>query len=178
MKKDIMRALLGVVVLAVLGCTPTLNWREVRDPDGHWTALFPGKPAQLTRVLEVPGATGEPLSGVTLSLWSTRVSDQTFTIGRAAAPGVSPERLRTALVQARLANIRAALPDGSAEDRPIDAHGQMRLDPKAEPVQARLTMRTVVAGDQVLEAIVAGPASSFDEEAAETFLRSARLGPP
>lgn len=36
---------------AVSGCTPRLNWRVVRHPEGLWQASFPGKPVSFTRQL-------------------------------------------------------------------------------------------------------------------------------
>lgn len=40
-------AVVGATAMAA--CTPTLDWRDVRDPQGHWTAQLPCKPVTVTR---------------------------------------------------------------------------------------------------------------------------------
>lgn len=34
---------------ALAACAPTLDWRDVRDPQGRWTAQLPCKPVTVTR---------------------------------------------------------------------------------------------------------------------------------
>jgi hypothetical protein len=73
-----------VLALAVLGCSPALDWREVR-PDDALMLLFPCKPERHTRQVTIEG---ERLS---MSLASCAADGQTFALAFLDAP--SPERL-------------------------------------------------------------------------------------
>ncbi len=175
--QSIMRVLSGLLVTGLMGCTPAHNWREVHHPDGLWSATFPDKPVQVARVVQVPTADGDTLTGVSMSLWSSRVGEQTFTIGVTESKNHPVSQLQSALIHARLKNIGADTSPAVSGDasQNIDRMGQMRLDPNGPSVQARLMLRTKTHGTQVIEAIVAGPIGDFDAEAAETFIQSARL---
>jgi hypothetical protein len=158
------------VALCLTACTPAFNWREVQHPDGLWSATFPDKPLQVTRTLSLPQAEAEPIQGVTVTLWSSRVGEQTFTISLSEAPEIEPEVLRNALARARRLNIGLTQAPKAPGEEQI---GTMRLDPSGPQVPARLQMKSQVVAGQVLEAIVAGPLDGFDVQAAETFLQSA-----
>jgi len=177
----IMRVFSGLMLLALLGCTPALNWRVVHHPDGIWSATFPDKPVQVTRTVNIPSQGDEVLAEIAMTLWSVRIQEQTFTIGVSEPARYTPTQLRSALMFSRLKNIGAD-PDStlagalaSPASAVLSASGLMQLDPSGPAVKARLLMRTEVQGNRVVEALVAGPAQSFDDEAAETFLQSARL---
>ena len=43
--------LLAVIFLLVVACSPRLNWRTVQSPEQRYTALFPGKPDKLNRLI-------------------------------------------------------------------------------------------------------------------------------
>ena len=43
--------LLAVIILLVVACSPRLNWRTVQSPEQRYTALFPGKPDKLDRLI-------------------------------------------------------------------------------------------------------------------------------
>ncbi|MEY3572814.1 MAG: hypothetical protein RJA77_729 [Pseudomonadota bacterium] len=179
--QTIMRAFSGLLLLGLLGCTPALNWRIVHHPDGLWSATFPDKPVQVTRSVNMPTESGETLTAVSMTLWSVRIQEQTFTIGVSESARYTPSQLRSALMFSRLKNIGADLAStlSGAKLLPtnavLSATGEMQLKPSEPAVKARLMMRTEVQGNRVVEALVAGPAQGFDDEAAETFLQSARL---
>jgi len=43
--------LLAVIFLSLVACSPRLNWRTVQSPEQRYTALFPGKPDKLERLI-------------------------------------------------------------------------------------------------------------------------------
>ena len=192
----------GLLALPLLvGCTPRLNWRDIRHPEGFWRASFPGKPVSYTRQLALqhtvepqdPLITSQPHPSVSplpaelslpfsLTLWAVAIDEQRFTIGlaqpsRPASP-VQLRRLALGLEQAMVRNISGTFssaprsgPPGN-NPVPLEALGQVSLSASGALVPARLRMRTWVTAAHVVEALVVGPQISFEEEAVDQFLMS------
>jgi hypothetical protein len=85
----------SVVVLALVACSPVLDWREAHPAEGL-TVLFPCKPDQFTRQVPIAGA---PQA---MTLWSCSAGDLTFAVSQveASEPARVPvllQSLRTAL---------------------------------------------------------------------------------
>ena len=211
---------------AVSGCTPRLNWRVVRHPEGLWQASFPGKPVSFTRQLELRTAllsggdshAGFPKNGQTkrpslhdtahdtpvimprqasdqaaslqdasalpfsLTLWAVVVDEQRFTLGLAQPlAAAEPPRLRLlsrGLELAMVRNISGSQTSATTEQRThraTSATGSIRLSAAGEPLPARLAMRTWVTPSYVVEAMVVGPESGFEPEAADQFLASVQV---
>jgi hypothetical protein len=193
------------VALGLNGCTPRLNWREVRHADGLWRASFPGKPVSFGRDLALrtdkPGSLGEivPRASVTavpdgsvtwlpfsLTLWAVVIDEQRYTLGLAqpAAPVEEPllTRMAHALEAAMVRNIAGdssitpgvsqTQSGGSPGSQVITATGVIPDASGKTSLPARLQMRTWVAPSFVIEALVVGPQSSFESDAAEQFLSS------
>ena len=189
--------------LLVSGCTPRLNWREVRDPQGLWTASFPAKPVSVSRTLSLP--MGNQPQVIRLTLWAAMIDEQRFTLGVAEpqAPTV-PETLQglaRSLEEAMLRNIegtriqpatmQAATPgsiaekesgresrNGGGDRQTLWATGSLRLERASAPLPASLAMRTWIRPPHVIEAQVVGPREGFEQEAAEQFLSSVVIVPP
>lgn len=89
-------ALPVVLALACLGCSPALDWREVR-PDDALLLLFPCKPERHTRQVAIEG------QRVSMSLASCAADGQTFAL--AYLDAASPDRL-DALMQALQKGLR------------------------------------------------------------------------
>ena len=54
--KSFLAASFGLCLAALLACAPALNWREVRMPSSHVSALFPCKPDHFVRQVVLVGA--------------------------------------------------------------------------------------------------------------------------
>lgn len=211
---------------AVSGCTPRLNWRVVRHPEGLWQASFPGKPVSFTRQLVLRTALpagGDSHSGrpqneqakrdglpdtahetpvimprqgsdqaaslqdesalpFSLTLWAVVVDEQRFTLGLAQPlAAAEPPRLRLlarGLELAMVRNISGSQTSATTEQRThraTSATGSIRLSAAGEPLPARLAMRTWVTPSYVVEAMVVGPESGFEPEAADQFLASVQV---
>ena len=183
------RLILGVSLVGLIGliqaCSPRMDWREVRlDPIGG-SALFPGKPVEVSRSLQISGES----DAVTLTLRSARIDNTVFAVGW-ALNGQSDTREK--LEAAMLANISAEsvqraqqrLHHSDQVIHEVIASGQMRLRPDSGPVPARLWMRSLSIlpaqpeqGDpvRIIEIIAAGPAQELREEDARLFIESLKL---
>ena len=174
----------GLLAAAVLltGCSPTHDWRIVRDPEGRWSVTLPGKPVEVTRQLSLamPNGSEQPIS---LRLHAAKVGETRFTVGVAQplgeATGPVLEGIRKGLEAAMLRNLRATVEDGRAESSSTSprfrATGAIALKANAPAVPAFLEMTTLVQGGVVIEALVAGPMSERNEQAIEQFFDSLRV---
>jgi hypothetical protein len=180
---------LFVLVAGLLSaCTPTYDWRSVADESQGWQALFPGKPAMVERTISM--RIGQEERSVTLMLRAVRIQEQTFTVGVAKfvnpAHSTNLKGLAESLRQSRIQNIRGEVitptktkADTEASESAmglVTAKGQIQLKPNAAPVAATLMTFSKLYRDQVIEAIVVGPAEGFHQEAAQQFLESLRIG--
>ena len=174
-------ALLAAAVW-LTGCSPTHDWRIVRDPEGRWSVTLPGKPVEVTRQLSLamPNGSEQPIS---LRLHAAKVGETRFTVGVAQplgeATGPVLEGIRKGLEAAMLRNLRATVEDGRAESSSTGprfrATGEIALKANAPAVPAFLEMTTLVQGGVVIEALVAGPMSERNEQAIEQFFDSLRV---
>jgi len=174
-------ALLAAAVW-LTGCSPTHDWRIVRDPEGRWSVTLPGKPVEVTRQLSLamPNGSEQPIS---LRLHAAKVGETRFTVGVAQplgeATGPVLEGVRKGLEAAMLRNLRATVEDGRAESSSTSprfrATGEIALKANAPAVPAFLEMTTLVQGGVVIEALVAGPMSERNEQAIEQFFDSLRV---
>ncbi len=174
--------MMAVLCSLLMACTPALNWREVRNDDAGWKALFPAKPVEATRPLPMPNAK-RPMA---LTLRSARIQNTLFAVG--VVPEGSAD-VRSALEDAMLTNIRSQANDVQRRTLMINGHpaveldakGLMLIDPVKPAVPARLFMRSLVvpatAGlpRRVLEIIAVGPETELTEEQARQFIESLAL---
>jgi hypothetical protein len=112
-----MRTACGVPLMAALfcGCTPTLDWRQVRPPEWGVSAMFPCRPSSLARHVALPAAPVEmriyacsadgdtyALGGLAINLGAAIPSPEPFDV-----PGMTPNP------QAGRATVQGRRPDGS-----------------------------------------------------------------
>lgn len=172
-----MNRLLGLLGLCaglatgMAGCTPALNWREVRL-DGGAMALFPCKPQHQTRTLALAG---QP---VALTLHACEAAGLRFAVAQADVqePARVDEAL-AALATAQARNLQAALPAGEPAQVPgMTPSVQARRyalsgrRPDGSGVQAQLLLFT--RGTRVLQATVLDAAP--DAPAVQTFMEALR----
>ena len=91
MKKPSLALFLATLAAASVlsACSPKFDWRDYRSPDAQFTALFPGKPAVLTREIDLDG------KKVSLTMTASEVDGNTFAIGSAVLD--SAEQAQAAL---------------------------------------------------------------------------------
>lgn len=168
----------GAAVLAlafgVAGCSPTLDWREVRPEGAGLLALFPCKPSKDVRSVALAGAplrlslqacqaggatfalsfadTGDPtrLAPTIEALRSAagiNLSGTPAVVGSAQVSGMTPQAL------AQRVTLKGRLPDGT---------------------EVRQELLFFVRGTVVYQATVLGP--RVDPAAIDTFFEGIRLG--
>lgn len=142
-----------------LGCSPTLDWREVRPAGTAVVALLPCKPKSSTRTVPLAG---QPLR---LSMLACKAGDWTWAlatvdVGDVHRVGAVLEALRQSMqanLQAQVVAsapvvVRGATPHGGSAQ--FDFVGRK---PDGSEVHARLVL--FVHGTQVNEAVVMGAAA-------------------
>lgn len=162
-----------VVLLALCGCSPTYDWREVRPSGSALTALFPCRPQQLSRTTELAGAK------LLMQMHVCDTSKETLAVGflDVGHPGQ---------VAAALASLRAALQVNFSATQiqvaPLHVPG-MTPNPNAVLVSmhgvsarglpVRVTAAFFARGLRVYQASVFG--AEVDSEVLQTFVAGLRL---
>lgn len=157
--------------LAMAGCSPKYDWREVRGADAPFTVLLPAKPTTFARPINLDGAQ------VTMAMTAAEIDGVTFAVGSvqlpdAAAAQAALIKMKTALVK----NIRGSIRHEklSAKTDPvtaidIEAGGSSNGQPYL------LLARFAAKDGRAYQVIVAGREKDVSREAADTFLTSFKL---
>lgn len=159
----------------MLGCTPALDWRELRLANSGLTVLFPCKPTSHARRVRLgPDA-------VRLELHACTAGGMTWAV--ALADMQDPARVGPALTQLRTAaadnlsaapaqllalKVEGATPNPASER--VQFQGRM---PDGRAVTEQVAV--FAKGTRVFQAVAVG--EKLDAEAADGFFGSLRLGP-
>lgn len=172
---------LGVPPLVWLaGCSPDLDWREIRAEEVGVLVTLPAKPARLARTINLEGLTLE------MTMLGAQARDVAYTVGTLVLPEDSDAMRARALASMRAAMVRNIGGTVSVE-RPVqvlrvDMGGQRTGAADAVEIEAggrmrdrdvTLLARFVAVGTQAWQAVVLGPRP--DREAATLFLESLKL---
>lgn len=171
-----LRKNLGAILMASLvACSPSLNWREVRPLDAQAVALFPCKPDDLLRQVDLAGLS------LSLHLVSCEAQGRVFALAHAALPsGAQASEVLDALRRATESNVGSkgvVLPAWSVRGMGPDPAAQHLRWRGVRPDGSSLEVEAVYfsGGDRVYQASIVG--SSSEVEAAEMFFSSFRLTP-
>ncbi len=161
--------------LALLACSPTLDWREVRPGGTRLRALFPCKAVAQERNVKLAGQT------VVLSLRACSADDVTW--GLAHVDVGDPTLLRAAMMEllaAAITNIGARSPQVQPLQvpgaTPHEASVHARLSgkrPDGQPVEMALAL--FADGTRVFQASLLGPRVTGDGGA--SFFSSLLISP-
>ena len=170
------RCAAALVGALTLGCSPVLEWREVRPPGSSAQIQFPCKPASHSRKVTLAGA------AVEMSLYSCTVSEVSYAL--AFADMADPALVTPAideLARAAHGNLAAVAPGASM---PLNVRGATpnrqsaswtvsgRL-PDGRKVEERLAL--FAYGTRVYQATAVG--ERLDASAWDNFLGSVKVGP-
>lgn len=165
-----------LLLLALIACNPTFNWRELRLAGTPLQALMPCKPETAERSVPLGGAP------TVLHMQSCKAGGLTFAVAwaelpdAAAAPATLADWQRASLAAIRVdpalqpdaAHRWAAAVAGSTLAQGVTAQG---TDPLGQPVQTRAVY--FARGAQVFQAAIYGPALS--DEVSTTFFDGLKL---
>lgn len=170
-----------LVVVTLAACSPRLEWRELRSPDGY-TVLLPGRAQVVTRELAFEG------HKLPMSMTSTGVGASMFAVGVATLPpaladdAAARERLIAYFRDALLKNVDATAPvaDKATLARPPAAPQQLRaaqgvrVQGRAgrDGAAARLAARWFIVDDRLYQLIALGGEGAIDAVALDTFFDS------
>lgn len=168
---------MATLMMLAMGCTPALNWREVRwDGGGAWV-LLPCKPDQASRAVTL-NAQGQAIQAE-LQLQGCEAAGMQFTWGRLAVPaGMTPAEALAAWRVASLAPLAIA-----SADAPTQAWRLAGATPTPQPVRTRVQTAQhraqwvwFVLGDAVYQAAVYGePQAVKLDEVAEVYFSGIQL---
>lgn len=157
-----------LLVLALVACSPSLNWREVRGSDAPYVVLLPAKPTSFTRPVDLGGIK------VDMHMTAAEVDDVNFAVATARiADAAQRQAALSAMQAAMLRNI------GSAQhsEKSVTLKGgvpatEVVANGKAGNTALVLHARFAAHGERVYQAIALGPAAKLSDETADTFLSS------
>lgn len=162
--------LLASILLAA--CSPALDWREVRAPDGSFSVLMPQKPGKSERALATPAGP------VTMRMLAARVGDSVFGVGVADFATPPDAALKDGLRDALVRNLNGRLvsdkpvANGAAAGREIVVVGSSGAG--AGAVTVHLRARLLCAGQRYYQVAAVGRDGALPETDAEMFLASFR----
>lgn len=180
MKKTSRTAIACLLASAAIlaACSPRFDWREYRSPDAHFTALFPGKPAVLTREIDLDG------KKVNLTMTASEVDGNTFAIGNAElASAEQAQAALPAMKQALLNNIKGTVRSEksatAASSNAAGTHQKTSLAIEATGTQngqpALLVGRFVAQDRRIYQIIILGQEKKLSRENIDTFMDSAKI---
>ncbi|VFR38884.1 hypothetical protein ANT2_4113 [plant metagenome] len=161
-----------LVLLALAGCSPEYDWRELDAAGGRVRAAFPAKVIDDTRRVTLAG------HEIPFTLEAARRGNTVFAVGHIVLPpgdGTPPDpKAQQEVVKALLAswytNVGVPVPD------PLPPLGEtVDISSSARGVAMRFVGKAVVHQGAIVEWMVTGPAGEFPEEPAKTFMTSPRL---
>lgn len=162
-----------LLCIALTGCAPELNWREVRVDDAQYSVLLPAKPATHARTVDLNGL------NVEMSMTGAAAGELSFAVASARIPdAIQQTQALAAMQEAMLRNIQASVHSkkpvtlkGGVPATEVSARGQAARSGLPLTMHARFAAH----GDRVYQAVALGPQDKLSAEAAETFLSSLSL---
>lgn len=180
MKKTPFAPTISVLATAFLlsACSPEFDWRDYRSPDARFTALFPGKPAVLTRDIDLDGRK------VSLTMTASEVDDTTFAIGSAVLASAEQAQAALPVMQTALLNnikgtVRSEKSTAAASSTPAGTHQKTSVSIEAtgtrngQPVL--LVGRFVAQDKRIVQIVILGQESKLSRENIDTFMDSVKL---
>ncbi len=171
--RPLFRASLAMLTaLALVACSPSLNWREVRNTEARYTVLLPAKPASHARQVTLGDLKVE------MHMTAAEADDMNFAVASAIIEDADQRRSALSMMQqAMVKNIGGSavqtkslkLGDGT-EATEIEAGGAL-----ASGRRMILFARFAMKEQRVYQAVAVGPQDRLSAEIAETFLASFTL---
>jgi hypothetical protein len=165
---------------ALTACAPDYNWREIRPPATGYAVMLPGKPASMSRPIDLDGL------AVTMAMSGARVGEQSFTVGVVVLPDAQAATRAKAGAAMRVAMVRniagreriaaeAAVPVVDPAGRPVATQAGVRIEASGQHGDRALHLSAlfVARGNRAWQAVVLGPEP--DRAHAQVFTDSFRI---
>ncbi len=167
--------LLAFMLLCVVACSPTFDWREVRGVDVPFVVLMPEKPVSQSQPVDLDGL------HVDMTMTAAEINGTVFAVGAAHVPAAADvTKALIAMKTAMVKNIDGTLhhekssagKDGNTLMIEISATGHAHTDKRKRLLNARFIAR----GDRVYQVVVLGVDHSVSPETIDMFLDSFHPG--
>lgn len=180
MKKPSLALFLATLAAASVlsACSPKFDWRDYRSPDAQFTALFPGKPAVLTREIDLDG------KKVSLTMTASEIDGATFAIGSAVLDTTEQAQaalpaMKTALLKNINGTVRSEKSASAASSTAAGSHQRSSLSVEATGTQqgkpVLLVGRFVAQDKRIFQVIILGEESRLSRDTIDTFMDSVKL---
>lgn len=180
MKKPSLALFLATLAAASVlsACSPKFDWRDYRSPDAQFTALFPGKPAVLTREIDLDG------KKVSLTMTASEIDGATFAIGSAVLDTTEQAQaalpaMKTALLKNINGTVRSEKSASAASSTASGSHQRSSLSVEATGTQqgkpVLLVGRFVAQDKRIFQVIILGEESRLSRDTIDTFMDSVKL---
>lgn len=176
LRGNVARVLLAAIAILVAGCFNTLDWREFRSEDGHFSITFPGKVSHEKRILNTP------VGNVTMQMDSTSAGDALFGVGYADYPRNYLTRANTELIidqvrDALVKNIGARVFSEAPLIREPMAGRSLHAEGRTGDRVLALDARLVFAEGRFYQVVVIGNAGPgrISKDALDVYFNSFRV---
>ncbi|WP_257561460.1 hypothetical protein [Janthinobacterium sp. 61] len=180
MKKPSLALFLAMLATActLAACSPKFDWRDYRSPDAQFTALFPGKPAVLTREIDLDG------KKVSLTMTASEIDGNTFAIGSAVLDSAEQAQaalpaMQTALLKNINGTVRSEKTASAASSTAAGTHQRTSLSIEASGTQqgkpVLLVGRFVAQDKHIFQIIILGEERKLSRDTIDTFMDSVKL---
>ena len=180
MKKPSLAIFLAVLATACMlsACSPKFDWRDYRSPDAQFTALFPGKPAVLTREIDLDG------KKVSLTMTASEADGSTFAIGSAVLDSAEQAQaalpaMQTALLKNINGTVRSEKSVSAASSSAAGTQQRSSLSIEAGGTQqgkpVLLVGRFVAQDKRIFQIVILGEESKLSRDTIDTFMDSVKL---
>lgn len=165
------RQLLSLVIALLLAaCTPELDWREYRPPEGGFSVLLPQKPGQSVRELATPAGK------ITMRMFSVRLGADVMAAGFADFPTPPGQLLVDAMRDVLVGNIAGRI----QSERPVEVVGGTGREFSAIGTLGRgasteaglMRARLIVRNSRYYQLVWLGTRSGVGEADVDLFLGS------
>jgi hypothetical protein len=172
----------AVTLISLTACSPKFDWREINVDTFHYAIALPGKPATVTRDIDLSGVK------VSMTMTATEVGSTTFAVGTAELPTATQAQLslstmKTAMVRNIDGTIKqekvltmpasAQAESGKLAVTEVEATGQASAATSNQP---RVLFARFIAKDKrVYQLVATGPAKQLSRDVVDTFFSSFKL---
>lgn len=152
------------------GCYPDLDWRELQWRDGNFAVMFPARPKEVTREVQLGGTVLE------MHMLSAEVNDMAFGVAYADLPaGVEADVLLTAARDGLVRNVNGRV----IEEQPLSLPGlsgqAFRADGRAGDLDLVVAARLLAGDGRFYQILFIGPRASVGEVDLGFYLGSFKL---
>lgn len=165
------------LLLAAAGCSPTLNWREVRPPDAGWVGLFPCRPSQQSKTVDIGG------KAVAWQVQVCQAGGATFAVAQvdvgdpAQVPSVLKALRALAFEQSPAGAVRP-VPYAMPGMTPQSEAGRWVIQRQGPQDRGRaLELALVARGTRVVEGLLISSGGDLSDQMAQPFFDGLRFEP-